>query len=242
LSPLEVELINIRAHFIILFGEVLRGYLNEERVLQKFTQWGKETEEMFCNLKVPLDEALKDTKYYRTFLWKTLKEVIKENNLSIDTVFEVGGTIDPLLDHAAYSFSLSYVHFYQLTLERAQSAFLELSVPVVPLAKGMAILPLIGNIDTERANYLMEEALKSANRLQLQRLIVDLSGVYIIDTMVADRIFKVIDSLKLLGVETVLTGIRPEVAQTTVSIAIDFNNLTIKSSLQKATENLLIRF
>jgi rsbT co-antagonist protein RsbR len=60
--------------------------------------------------------------------------------------------------------------------------------------------------------------------------------------MVADGIFKVIDSLKLLGVETVLTGIRPEVAQTTVSIAIDFNNLTIKSSLQKATENLLIRF
>ncbi|MDQ0806289.1 hypothetical protein ACU5CE_17565 [Priestia megaterium] len=51
-----------------------------------------------------------------------------------------------------------------------------------------------------------------------------------------------IDALKLLGVETVLTGIRPEVAQTTVSIAIDFNNLTIKSSLQKATENLLIRF
>jgi rsbT co-antagonist protein RsbR len=86
----------------------------------------------------------------------------------------------------------------------------------------------------------MEEALKSANRLQLQRLIVDLSGVYIIDTMVADRIFKVIDSLKLLGVETVLTGIRPEVAQTVVSIGIDFNNLTIKSSLQKAIEDLLI--
>ncbi|WP_455931568.1 STAS domain-containing protein, partial [Priestia aryabhattai] len=80
----------------------------------------------------------------------------------------------------------------------------------------------------------MEETLKSANRLQLHRLIVDLSGVYIIDTMVADRIFKVIDSLKLLGVETVLTGIRPEVAQTVISIGIDFSSLTIKSSLQKA--------
>jgi rsbT co-antagonist protein RsbR len=58
--------------------------------------------------------------------------------------------------------------------------------------------------------------------------------------MVADGIFKVIDALKLLGVETVLTGIRPEVAQTVVSIGIDFNNLTIKSSLQKAIEDLLI--
>jgi rsbT co-antagonist protein RsbR len=133
------------------------------------------------------------------------------------------------------------VHFYQLTLERAQSTFLELSVPVVPLAKEIAVLPLIGNIDTERANYLMEETLKSANRLQLQRLIVDLSGVYIIDTMVADQIFKVIDSLRFLGVETILTGIRPEVAQTIVSIGIDFSSLTIKSSLQKAIEDLLIR-
>ncbi|MED4213667.1 STAS domain-containing protein, partial [Priestia megaterium] len=84
------------------------------------------------------------------------------------------------------------------------------------------------------------EALKSANRLQLQRLIVDLSGVYIIDTMVADQIFKVVDSLKLLGVETILTGIRPEVAQTIVSIGIDFSSLAIKSSLQKAIEDLLI--
>ncbi|MGR6339645.1 hypothetical protein ACU5CE_17575 [Priestia megaterium] len=75
-----MELINIRAHFIILFGEVLRDYLNEERALQKFTQWGKETEEMFCNLKVPLDEALKDTKDYRTFLWKILKEDIEGSN------------------------------------------------------------------------------------------------------------------------------------------------------------------
>jgi len=129
-----VELINIRAHFIILFGEVLRDYLNEERALQKFTQWGKETEEMFCNLKVPLDEALKDTKDYRTFLWKILKEVIKENNLSIDTVFEVGGIIDPLLDHAAYSFSLSYVHFYQLTLERAQSRLSWIIGPSCPFS------------------------------------------------------------------------------------------------------------
>ncbi|MDC7779579.1 STAS domain-containing protein [Priestia megaterium] len=241
LAPFEVELINIRAHFISLFGEVLRDHLDEETALQKFTQWGKETGEMFFNLKVSLDEALKDTKYYRTFLWETLKEVIKKDKMSIDTVFEVGGIIDPLLDHAAYSFSLSYVHFYQLTLERAQSTFLELSVPVVPLAKEIAVLPLIGNIDMERANYLMEETLKSANRLQLQRLIVDLSGVYIIDTMVADQIFKVIDSLRFLGVETILTGIRPEVAQTIVSIGIDFSSLTIKSSLQKAIEDLLIR-
>lgn len=67
---------------------------------------------MFCNLKVLLDEVLKDIKDYCIFLWKILKEVIKENNLLIDMVFEVGGIIDFLLDYVVYFFSLSYVYFY----------------------------------------------------------------------------------------------------------------------------------
>jgi len=238
LAPFEEKLINIRAHFIGLFGEVLKNHLDEKEAFENFSQWGKETGEMFFSLKVPLDEALKDTRYYRIFLWKTLKNEIMKHNMSATTIFKIGEIIDPLLDHAAYSFSLSYVDYHQLTLERAKSAFLELSVPVVPLRKGTAILPLVGDIDTERANYLMEQTLESANKLQLQQLILDLSGVFIIDTMVADQIFKVIDALKLLGVETILTGIRPEVSQTIVSLGLDFSSHRVKGSLQQAIEEL----
>ncbi|MDP4169359.1 MAG: STAS domain-containing protein [Bacillota bacterium] len=238
LASIEEDIIQMRVHFISLFGEILKDHLDEEAAFQKVTEWGKETGEIVFKLGAPLDEALKDTRYYRSFIWQSLKDDIKKNNMSIDLVFELGAILNPLLDHAAYAFSLTYVHQHQMTLENAKNAFLELSVPVVPLTKGVAILPLIGNIDTERANMLMEETLISANKLQLQRLILDLSGVYIVDTMVADRIFKVIASLKLLGVETVLTGIRPEVAQTIVSIGLDFSNLSIKANLQKAMEEL----
>ncbi|MED4284717.1 STAS domain-containing protein [Priestia megaterium] len=238
LAPFEEKLINIRAHFIGLFGEVLKEHLNEKEALEKLSQWGKETGEMFFSLNVPLDEALKDTRYYRIYLWKTLKNEIKKQKMSADTIFKIGEIIDPLLDHAAYSFSLSYVDYHQLTLKRARSAFLELSVPVVPVKKGTAILPLVGNIDTERADYLMEETLESANKMQLQQLIMDLSGVFIIDTMVADQLFKVIDALKLLGVETILTGVRPEVAQTIVNLGLDFSSKRVKGSLQQAIEEL----
>ncbi|QJX80963.1 STAS domain-containing protein [Priestia megaterium] len=238
LAPFEEKLINIRANFIGLFGEVLKEHLNEKDALEKFSQWGKKTGEMFFSLNVPLDEALKDTRYYRIYLWKTLKNEIKKQKISADTIFEIGEIIDPLLDHAAYSFSLSYVDYHQLSLKRARSAFLELSVPVVPVKKGTAILPLVGDIDTERANYLMEETLKSANKLQLRQLIMDLSGVFIIDTMVADQLFKVIDALRLLGVETILTGVRPEVAQTIVSLGLDFSSKRVKGSLQQAIEEL----
>ncbi|WP_456364165.1 STAS domain-containing protein [Priestia aryabhattai] len=238
LAPFEEKLINIRAHFIGLFGEVLKEHLDKKEALEKLSHWGKETGEMFFSLKAPLDEALKDTKYYRIFIWKMLKNEIKKHKMSVETVFEVGEIIDPLLDHAVYSFSLTYVEYHQQTLKRARSAFLELSVPVVPVKKGTAILPLVGDIDTERANYLMEQTLESANKMQLQQLILDLSGVFIIDTMVADQIFKVIEALKLLGVVTILTGLRPEVAQTIVSLGLDFSSQRVMGSLQQAIEEL----
>jgi rsbT co-antagonist protein RsbR len=150
---------------------------------------------------------------YSTFIWKAIKEEMDNNNMSIETAFKVGAIINPLMHHAAYCFSLTYIDFYRSNLDNVKTALIELSVPVVHLKNGYAILPLIGNIDTERAKILIEETLKSANRLKLETLIIDLSGVYIVDTIVADQIFKLIESLNLLGVESIVTGVRPEVAQ-----------------------------
>lgn len=123
---------------------------------------------------------------------------------------------------------------YQKVLEQAKSAFLELSVPIVPLVKGTGVLPLIGNIDTERAQLILEETLKQSSKLKLENLILDLSGVLIVDTMVADQLYKVIDALSLLGVTTVLTGIRPEVAQTMVSLGLNIDKFKVKGNLHQA--------
>lgn len=76
---------------------------------------------------------------------------------------------------------------------------MELSVPVIPLTKGIGVLPLIGNLDTERAQLLMEETLSRSNVLKLSHLIIDVSGVLLVDTIVADQLFKVIDALSLTG-------------------------------------------
>ncbi|SUX82560.1 anti-sigma-factor antagonist [Priestia megaterium] len=129
---------------------------------------------------------------------------------------------------------MTYVNIHQETLKKAKSAFLELSVPVVPITKGIAILPLIGEVDPERATLLLEETLKKANELKLSHLLFDLSGVMIVDTMVAHQIFKIVDALGLLGVKTILIGIRPEVAQTMIQLGIDFSEITIKANLEQA--------
>ena len=135
---------------------------------------------------------------------------------------------------------LSLVESHQRSLEIAQIAFIEISVPVVPLFQGVAVLPLIGNIDTERANIIMEKTLNSAIKLQLDKLIIDLSGIHIVDRAVAEQIFKIVDALTLIGVRTVITGIRPEVAQLVVSQGMDFSGVTIKATLSQAMNEIFI--
>ena len=239
IAPFEKELIVVRAQFVSLFGEVLRDQLEEAKAMEIFSKWGKETGEMIYKGGAPLEEALKDTKYYRTYIWKAIKEEVMSNDLSMETVFKVGAIINPLLDHAAYAFSLAFIKHFESNLINAREAILELSTPVVCLMKGNAILPLIGNIDTERAKLLIEHATTEASRLNLRKLIVDLSGVPIVDTMVADQIFKLINSLRLIGVEAILSGVRPEVAQTIVGLGISFEDITIVSGVERALEEMV---
>ncbi|MDM5339128.1 STAS domain-containing protein [Fictibacillus enclensis] len=228
------KIMEFREQLIQLFGESLIQFENPDGSIEQFREWGREAGDFLYKIGAPLDQALFDTSFYRTYLWKAIKEETISHGLSVETIFEVIEIIDPLLDHAVYFFSLSYVESYQKVLEQAKSAFLELSVPIVPLVKGTGVLPLIGNIDTERAQLILEETLKQSSKLKLENLILDLSGVLIVDTMVADQLYKVIDALSLLGVTTVLTGIRPEVAQTMVSLGLNIDKFKVKGNLHQA--------
>ncbi|WP_257985545.1 STAS domain-containing protein [Bacillus sp. V5-8f] len=239
ISQLDVEeVIKIRANFVALFGEALVYGIDKEKAYDNIEKWGKETGQFVYSLGIPLDEALRDTAYYRSFISEVLEKGILKHNMSVQTVFAASRAIDPLLDHAVYCFSLTYVDYYKKTIDNAKTAFMELSVPVVPLSKGIAVLPLIGNIDTERAGLLMEQTLQEAGRLHLSHLILDLSGVVMVDTMVADQIFKVMDALKLLGVKTIVTGIRPEIAQTVVSLGLDFSKQVTRANLEQALADI----
>ncbi|WP_046174928.1 STAS domain-containing protein [Domibacillus indicus] len=238
LQRLEPTIMDMRIQFIELLGAGITEQSGSQKIFPEIEEWGKETGAYFYDLGAPLDEALKETRYYRTYIWKAMEKEAIARNLSAASIFKLISVFDPLLDHAVYYFSLEYVRMHQKTLENARNAFLELSVPVVPLLKGVGVLPLIGNIDTERSRLLMEKTLQQATNLKLTHLIFDVSGVQIVDTMVADQLFKVIDALSLLGVETIITGIRPEVAQTMITLGLSVENLNVKANLHQAFEDI----
>lgn len=236
LGKIEQQILEIRANFIELFGQALIEHDDQEKAFANITNWGKETGEYIYKLGASLDEALKDTSFYREHIWKAIKEEAK--GMSASAVFSVLDIIDPLMDHAIYSFSLTFVDAHQKSLENAKTALLELSVPVVPLMPGVGVLPLVGNVDTERAQLLMEETLDQAVKLKLSHLIFDVSGVMIVDTMVADQLFKVISALSLVGVKTIMTGIRPEVAHTMVTLGLNLEGIMVKSTLHQAFKEI----
>lgn len=124
-------------------------------------------------------------------------------------------------------------------LIHAQSELItELSSPIIDLNEKISLLPLVGEIDTHRAKIIFTNTIESCAKRQIQCLLVDLSGVPIIDTMVANELFQLIKGLTLVGTRTSLSGVRPEIAQTAVQIGIDFSGLKIYSSIAHALAKL----
>ncbi|MCR2822233.1 STAS domain-containing protein [Lederbergia panacisoli] len=231
------ELHKWRAEFLVFLGEAVKKN-DMESVWDNITQWATVSGTVAVDFQLSLDEALKTLTSWRTVLWDMAIEIIKEYNIKGEDVIVVNRIIDPLIDHAGYIFSISFVENHRKTLELAQKAIQEYSVPVVSLTDEIAILPLIGDLDTHRAKILKENTLNSCADLENQFLIIDLSGVPMMDTMVANELFQVTNSLKLIGVETILTGLRPEIAQAIVHLGINFDGILVEKSLKNALRSL----
>lgn len=100
-------------------------------------------------------------------------------------------------------------------------------------------MPLIGTIDTERAKQIMENLLSGVVKHRSEVVLIDITGVPVVDTMVAHHIIQAADAVRLLGAKCMIVGIRPEIAQTIVNLGIDLNQITTKSTLRKGMEAAL---
>jgi rsbT co-antagonist protein RsbR len=116
---------------------------------------------------------------------------------------------------------------------RAQQAALEeLSTPLIPLSDRVTVMPLIGTMDTRRAQQVMDSLLHGISTSGADTAILDITGVSVVDTQVANALVRASQAVKLLGARVILTGIRPEVAQTLVSLGVDLSGITTCGTLQ----------
>lgn len=113
-----------------------------------------------------------------------------------------------------------------------QAALRELSTPLIPVAAGVLVMPLVGAIDSRRAQQILEGLLTGIGEQKARAAIIDITGVKVVDTQVAGALLQAAQAARLLGAELILTGISPEVAQTLVQIGADLSGLATRGSLQ----------
>jgi len=117
---------------------------------------------------------------------------------------------------------------------RQQAEMLELSTPVVTLWKGVLALPLIGTLDSERTQVVMESLLQRIVDTGSTIAILDITGVPTVDTLVAQHLLKTVAAARLMGADCIISGIRPQIAQTIVHLGVDLNSVTTKATLADA--------
>jgi len=232
-SKLEDDsIVQWRAQLIQYIGEALIKS-SIDRVTNKVTEWARTTSMAAVNYGISIDQLLMTIKFYRKAIWDFIKENTMYQNEERDHLLRIGQVTDAVLDLTSHIFGVTFVEHHKQTLQLAHKEKLAISTPIVSLSKNIAILPLIGEIDIERVEILLESALNKCTGLGNTILIIDLSGVPLIDTFVANKLFMLANSLKLIGVKPVITGIRPEIAQAIISLKIDFNEVQTFASLKQ---------
>jgi rsbT co-antagonist protein RsbR len=125
----------------------------------------------------------------------------------------------------------TYVASKLEALERHQAAIRELSTPVIRVYQRILLLPLIGSIDSQRARQVMDSVLLKVSDTQAKCIIIDIAGVPVVDTNVADSLVKTTAAVRLLGAQTILTGITAQVARTIVQLGVDITTMHTLSRL-----------
>lgn len=208
------DLSNIQSHAYAPVREMLAD-LSRARARQGFSP--SETARFILSFKQPLFTRLR-------------KEYANDAQLLADEIWAAS----ELLDRLGLLTAETYVKGREELIRRQQQEMMELSTPVVKMWEGIVALPLIGTLDSARTQVVMEALLQKIVETGSQVAIIDITGVPTVDTLVAQHLIKTITAARLMGAECVISGIRPQIAQTIVHLGVGLADVITKANLSDA--------
>jgi rsbT co-antagonist protein RsbR len=153
---------------------------------------------------------------------------------NLDKLVEAIWAATELLDSLALLTTEAYMATREELIGRQQQELLELSTPVVKLWDGILALPIIGTLDSARTQVVMESLLQEVVATNSKYAIIDITGVPTVDTLVAQHLLKTITAARLMGAECIISGVRPQIAQTIVHLGINLEDVITKAKLSDA--------
>ena len=194
--------------------------LSRSRARQGFTP--TETATFVFSLKQPLFDMLK-------------------RSVQGDQLVEDIWAVSTVLDELGLYTSETYQKGREEIIARQQQELMELSTPVVQLWAGVLALPLIGTLDSARTQVVMESLLQAIVDTGSSIAIIDITGVPVVDTLVAQHLLKTVAAARLMGADCIISGIRPQIAQTIVHLGVEINDVPTKATLADAFAIALTR-
>jgi rsbT co-antagonist protein RsbR len=186
---------------------------------------------------------------YRELIVKLIKSILEENKPTgiiekklrrfDGTLVEVETNCTPVIYEGKKAIQsvvrdITQRKELERTLKKVSEKINILSAPVVPILEGVAVLPLVGSIDFDRAKHILEHVPLKVKEQNIHTLISDFSGIYTLDQTVIDCLFQTSAVLGLLGVRSIVSGVRPEVAQSVVQLGMDLSLIQIFGTVQQA--------
>jgi rsbT co-antagonist protein RsbR len=135
----------------------------------------------------------------------------------------------------------TYNQLIEETLTEQTRSLLEMSTPVTQIWEGILLLPIVGIIDSKRARDIMDGVLAKISETQSQIFIMDISGVGVVDTAVANHLIKITRATRLMGCETLVSGVSPAIAQTIVDLGIEVGKVKTTATMKDALSDALLR-
>ncbi|MBS1659672.1 MAG: STAS domain-containing protein [Bacteroidetes bacterium] len=173
-----------------------------------------------------------------------LQEEVKDNPIAI---FEESLKLNRVMDHFIINSFETFIKGREEVILRQTDEIAEISTPVIRIWDGILALPIIGTLDSSRTQIIMESLLNEIVATGSSITILDISGVPAVDSLVAQHLIKTVSATRLMGAECIISGIRPEIAQTIVHLGIELTNIVTKATLASAlryafqTLNLQVR-
>lgn len=229
-SKLKKQNNDFHVHFCSMFDK------DEDDFLKEFSGWLADLINDAAHLDTPLPGVLEE--FFRTQIQyldligqyaAENKDSVTHEQVAVWNKAVVGNISKIIHEYAEKSTAAA-----KQRLMEQEALMAKISAPVIRLSNDIALLPLVGEINSSRAEAMFENAMTQATNFSIAKLFIDISGVAAIDTMVANQIFQMISGLKLIGVETALSGISPVIARTAIELGIDFKDIQVFSTLPQA--------
>ena len=163
-------------------------------------------------------------------LFEQLRKQMADPQALVDELW----IITLVLDRLALHTTDAYLKSRESVIQSQQRELLELSTPVVELWDNILALPLIGTLDSERTQVVMESLLHKIVETGATIAIIDITGVPTVDTLVAQHLLKTVAAARLMGADCIISGIRPQIAQTIVHLGVNLSDVTTKATLASA--------